>query len=60
MRKHGILIDDVYATVADDPDKYLRPDKVHFNPDGVNIQAEQVAKSIAGALAHWQPTGGAK
>jgi len=60
MRKHGIPIDDVYATVADDLDKYLRPDKVHFNPDGVKVQAEQVAKSISEALTHWQTTGGTK
>jgi len=50
MRKHGIIIDDVYSTVASDLDKYISGDKVHFNQHGVKVQAEQVAKVIAGAL----------
>jgi lysophospholipase L1-like esterase len=50
MRKYGVIIDDVYSTVADDLDKYISGDKVHFNPYGVKVQAEQVAKVIAGTL----------
>lgn len=50
MRKHGILIDDVYSVVAGDFDAYISGDKVHFNQHGVKVQAEQVAKVIAEAL----------
>ncbi len=50
MTRHGILIDDVYSTVAGDLDKYISGDKVHFNQRGVKVQAEQVAKVIAESL----------
>jgi lysophospholipase L1-like esterase len=50
MTKHGILIDDVYSTVAGNLDKFLSGDKVHFNQYGVKVQAEQVAKVIAEAI----------
>ncbi len=50
MNKHGIRLDDVYATVADDLDRYISGDKVHFNPYGVKAHAEQVAKAILEAL----------
>ena len=50
MTRHGIRIDDVYATVAGDLDKYLSGDKVHFNSYGVKAHAEQVAQVILEAL----------
>lgn len=50
MNKHGIRLDDVYATVAGDLDKYISGDKVHFNPSGVKAHSEQVAHVILEAL----------
>lgn len=50
MAKHGIMVDDLYSTVAGDLDKYISSDKVHFNPTGVEVQAKAVAKAIAEAL----------
>ncbi len=50
MTRHGIRINDLHATVADAPDRYLNNDKVHFNQHGVRVQSEQVAKVIREAL----------
>lgn len=51
MARHGIKVDDLYATVADSPEKYLCGDKIHYNSEGVKRQSEEVARVIAGALA---------
>lgn len=55
MRKHGIIINDLYSTVADDLDNYISGDNVHFNSKGVAVQAEQVAKIITEALHPHNP-----
>ena len=45
----NIPTDDLFSLVVDHPE-YWRPDGVHFQPPGVEAEAEQVAKSIEAAL----------
>ncbi len=52
MAKHPeIRIDDLYATVADEPARYICGDKIHYNEAGVAAHSKAVAQSIADALS---------
>lgn len=57
MTKHGIKVNDLYATVAGDLDKYISSDNIHFNPTGVKVQAEQVARVLGEILDAQQRAG---
>lgn len=51
MHRHGVRIDDLYARVRPDRDALLvAPDNVHFDKDGYELLAEQVAGVIARAV----------
>jgi hypothetical protein len=49
VTKEGIALDDLFSLVVDHP-KYWSNDGVHFAADGVNAEADQVAKMIGEAL----------
>ena len=50
MRKHGIVIDDLYAFASQQLKDIQIPKNVHFTPAGSKVLAQQVAKSITEAL----------
>lgn len=45
VAKEGIPVDDLYALVENHPE-YASNDGVHFNRQGIEVQAEQVAKHV--------------
>jgi lysophospholipase L1-like esterase len=49
MQKHDILTDDLYGLVEQHPD-WHSGDGVHFNGQGKEAQAKQVAESVAEIL----------
>ena len=49
VAKEGIAVDDLYGLVKDHPE-YWSQDGVHFNGQGVAVQAEQVTKRILEAI----------
>ena len=50
MKQHGIQIDDLYSFALPRLKEIQRAQNVHFNPQGSELLAEQVAKSILKAL----------
>ena len=50
MESHEILVDDLYTFAAERLDDIQQPNNVHFSPEGSQILAEQVARSIQEAL----------
>lgn len=50
MRKHGIIINDLYSFALPRLDEIQRPKNVHFTEAGSELLAQQVAKSILKAL----------
>lgn len=46
VAKEGIPVDDLYALVENHPE-YASKDGVHFNRQGIEVQAEQVAKHVS-------------
>jgi hypothetical protein len=50
MRENGVQVDDLYAFALPRMKSIQQPVNVHFTPEGSNILAEQVAKSIEPAL----------
>jgi hypothetical protein len=51
MHAHGIAVDDLYAAMLPNLDKYQNPSDVHFNGEGYDFLGQQVARSIEAALA---------
>jgi len=49
LTAHEVVFDDLFSLVQDHPDWY-KPDGVHFQPAGVEAEAEQVAKKISDVL----------
>lgn len=47
MQKHGVAINDLYAWIQPDLEKYQNPNDVHFSNAGYDRLAEQVATTIA-------------
>ena len=47
--KEGIPVDDLYTLVKDHPE-YWSQDGVHFNSQGIAVEAEQVSKQILESL----------
>ena len=50
MKKHGVPINDLYSFALPRLKEIQRDSNVHFNPQGSELLAEQVAKSILKAL----------
>jgi len=51
MKKHGVVVNDLYATIGDQRAKYQRGENdVHYNKAGNELLAAQVAKTIASSL----------
>ena len=50
MKKHGILIDDLFAAITPHLTKMQNPNDVHFGGEGYEFLGQQVAKSIEAAL----------
>lgn len=50
MRESDVAIDDLYAVVLPVQEKIGRPNDVHFGPEGYEVLATAVAKSIEAAL----------
>jgi len=50
MKKHGVRIDDLYSFALPRLTEIQRDSNVHFNPQGSELLAEQVANSILKAL----------
>ena len=46
MKKNGVAVDDLYAVVLPVREKIGRPGDVHFTPEGYEVLADAVAKSI--------------
>lgn len=46
MQKHGVAVDDLYAFAMPKQDKIQRPKNVHYTPEGSEILAKAVTKSI--------------
>jgi lysophospholipase L1-like esterase len=42
----GLPIDDLYSPFADEPEKWLSPDKIHLNAEGADLAAKLVAEAI--------------
>lgn len=51
FQTRGVLIDDLYAAIYPEREKYWRPGDLHFTPEGSRFLAQAVAKSIEDALA---------
>src|SRR5207245_8669653 len=49
MKQSGIPTDDLYNLVLDHPE-YYKPDGIHFNEKGVEVEANAVARRIAELL----------
>jgi len=51
MKKHGVVVNDLYATIGDQRATYQRGENdVHYNNAGNELLANQVAKTIAESL----------
>ncbi len=50
MRKHGVAINDLYSLALAHQDEIQKPANVHFEPEGSEMMAEQVAAKIVEAL----------
>ncbi|MBE6687833.1 MAG: hypothetical protein E7588_00990 [Ruminococcaceae bacterium] len=46
LKEKGIIINDLYSTVAKDIDKYICDDKIHLSQEGIDVCAKQVADII--------------
>jgi acyl-CoA thioesterase-1 len=50
MKKHGVLIDDLFAAITPRLAELQNPNDVHFNGKGYDFLGQQVAQSIEQAL----------
>lgn len=50
MKKHGIVIDDLYSFLAPQLAGIANPQDVHFNAKGYELMGQQVARSIEAVL----------
>ena len=50
LKKAGVAIDDLYATIYPDREKFWNPKDVHFSPAGSDLLAKAVAASIEAQL----------
>ena len=47
MKKHGVVINDLYSAICQDRSKYqLKENDVHYNNAGLDLLAAQVSKII--------------
>ena len=51
LKERGILINDLYSTVAADLDRYISSDTIHLTPEGIERCAVQVADAIRSAAS---------
>jgi hypothetical protein len=47
MKKHGVVVNDLYSAVLPHLGKLQQPVNVHFKPEGAVFLAEKVADMIA-------------
>jgi len=50
MKENGVAIDDLYAVMLPEMEKFGRPNDVHFSPEGYEYLAKAVAASIEAVL----------
>ena len=50
LKKAGVAIDDLYATIYPDREKFWNPKDLHFSPAGSDLLAKAVAASIEAQL----------
>ena len=50
LKKAGVAIDDLYATIYPDREKFWNPKDLHFSPKGSDLLAKAVAASIEAQL----------
>jgi acyl-CoA thioesterase-1 len=50
MQDNGVAIDDLYSVVIPVKDNILRPNDVHYTPEGYEVLGKAVAESIAAEL----------
>ncbi|QGJ69449.1 Acyl-CoA thioesterase-1 [Planctomycetales bacterium 10988] len=55
MKKHDVLIDDLYTYALPQLSEIQRPNNVHFSPEGSAVLAEQVADSIMKVIRDRRP-----
>ena len=46
LKEKGVLINDLYSTVAADVDRFICSDTIHLSEDGIKVCAEQTAAII--------------
>ena len=46
MKKHDIPVNDLYALLKPELAKYQKPDDVHFNNEGSQVMARQIASTV--------------
>ncbi|MBO5047244.1 MAG: SGNH/GDSL hydrolase family protein [Clostridia bacterium] len=46
LREHGVVINDLYTTVAQDIEKYICDDNIHLSEAGIEICSKQVTDAI--------------
>ena len=51
LQERGIIINDLYSTVAADIDRYVSNDNIHLSEEGIALCARQVADAILSAAA---------
>lgn len=49
-KAHRVAVDDLYAAMAGHPEYHPEKDGIHFNAQGVALQADQVAAAVSQAL----------
>ena len=47
--ERGVLINDLYALVAENPERYIRDDNIHLSDEGITLCAHAVADAIRSA-----------
>ena len=51
LREKGVIINDLYSIMASDLDRYISDDRIHPNPEGVQVLGRQVTEAIRAAAA---------
>lgn len=52
LQELGVLINDLYTTVAEHREEYLKEDRLHLSDEGIRVCGEQVCAHIRAAAAH--------
>ncbi len=46
LKEKGVIINDLYSLVAADIDRYVSGDNIHLSEEGIELCADQIAKTI--------------